>query len=192
MNIAPKKPNWDLRRDVQKKLDKLERRTQKAMFTLMRKWFHFFFNIYDIIFRAIIHQPPVFSSFFKNTQFFYFLAEIHLKVHFLTPVHLHLHIGITLLHHRSKIIISHAGLQPLIRGEGKIKTMPSTPNPSRIVMSLSFHMLPGGNLINQHDLNTVATCQLNLVINSSSSRLEAANRNQRIASQKITESTTTA
>ncbi|XP_026397819.1 coiled-coil domain-containing protein 12-like [Papaver somniferum] len=31
VNIAPKKPNWDLRRDVQKKLDKLERRTQKAI-----------------------------------------------------------------------------------------------------------------------------------------------------------------
>ncbi|ESR54714.1 coiled-coil domain-containing protein 12 [Citrus sinensis] len=37
VNIAPKKPNWDLRRDVQKKLDKLERRTQKAMFTLMQQ-----------------------------------------------------------------------------------------------------------------------------------------------------------
>ncbi|KAK6143908.1 hypothetical protein DH2020_024256 [Rehmannia glutinosa] len=35
LNIAPKKPNWDLRRDVQKRLDKLERRTQKAMLTLM-------------------------------------------------------------------------------------------------------------------------------------------------------------
>lgn len=38
VNIAPKKPNWDLRRDVQKKLDKLEKRTQKAMFQLMGKW----------------------------------------------------------------------------------------------------------------------------------------------------------
>ncbi|XP_010546632.1 PREDICTED: coiled-coil domain-containing protein 12 [Tarenaya hassleriana] len=37
VNIAPKKPNWDLRRDVQKKLDKLERRTQKAMFKLMEE-----------------------------------------------------------------------------------------------------------------------------------------------------------
>ncbi|KAH9781086.1 coiled-coil domain-containing protein 12 [Citrus sinensis] len=37
VNIAPKKPNWDLRRDVQKKLDKLESRTQKAMFTLMQQ-----------------------------------------------------------------------------------------------------------------------------------------------------------
>ncbi|CAI9111667.1 OLC1v1011951C2 [Oldenlandia corymbosa var. corymbosa] len=35
LNIAPKKPNWDLRRDVQKKLDKLEKRTQKAMVKLM-------------------------------------------------------------------------------------------------------------------------------------------------------------
>ncbi|KAL8139315.1 hypothetical protein V2J09_005336 [Rumex salicifolius] len=37
LNIAPKKPNWDLRRDVQKKLDKLERRTQKALFKLMEE-----------------------------------------------------------------------------------------------------------------------------------------------------------
>jgi coiled-coil domain-containing protein 12 len=37
VNIAPKKPNWELRRDVQKKLDKLERRTQKAMCKLMGK-----------------------------------------------------------------------------------------------------------------------------------------------------------
>ncbi|KAJ0654714.1 putative mRNA splicing factor Cwf18 [Helianthus annuus] len=35
LNIAPKKPNWDLRRDVQKKLDKLEKRTQKAIFQIM-------------------------------------------------------------------------------------------------------------------------------------------------------------
>lgn len=35
LNIAPKKPNWDLRRDVQKKLDKLEKRTQKALHQLM-------------------------------------------------------------------------------------------------------------------------------------------------------------
>ncbi|MQL72205.1 hypothetical protein Taro_004544 [Colocasia esculenta] len=34
VNIAPKKSNWDLRRDVQKKLDKLERRTQKALYQL--------------------------------------------------------------------------------------------------------------------------------------------------------------
>ncbi|GAB4850959.1 hypothetical protein Ancab_030255 [Ancistrocladus abbreviatus] len=40
LNIAPKKPNWDLRRDVQKKLDKLERRTHKALFKLMETWIH--------------------------------------------------------------------------------------------------------------------------------------------------------
>lgn len=34
LNIAPKKPNSDLRRDVQKRLDKLERRTQKAIYQL--------------------------------------------------------------------------------------------------------------------------------------------------------------
>ncbi|XVF75579.1 hypothetical protein PTKIN_Ptkin13bG0198300 [Pterospermum kingtungense] len=37
VNIAPKKPNWDLRRYVQKKLDKLERRTQKAIYKLMEE-----------------------------------------------------------------------------------------------------------------------------------------------------------
>ncbi|KAH0659420.1 hypothetical protein KY289_028168 [Solanum tuberosum] len=35
LNIVPKKPNWDLRRDVQKKLDKLEKRTMKALTQLM-------------------------------------------------------------------------------------------------------------------------------------------------------------
>ena len=38
VNIAPKKPNWDLLRDVQKKLDKLERRTQKAIYKLMGEY----------------------------------------------------------------------------------------------------------------------------------------------------------
>ncbi|KAL8510682.1 hypothetical protein ACS0TY_017485 [Phlomoides rotata] len=42
LNIAPKKPNWDLRRDVQRRLNKLERRTQKAMLTLMGWSFSFF------------------------------------------------------------------------------------------------------------------------------------------------------
>eukprot|EP00243_Klebsormidium_subtile_P003261 TRINITY_DN16550_c0_g1_i1.p1 TRINITY_DN16550_c0_g1~~TRINITY_DN16550_c0_g1_i1.p1 ORF type:complete len:140 (-),score=36.00 TRINITY_DN16550_c0_g1_i1:207-626(-) len=36
-SIAPKKPNWDLRRDVAKKLDKLERRTQRAMVELLQE-----------------------------------------------------------------------------------------------------------------------------------------------------------
>ncbi|KAL8464720.1 hypothetical protein ACS0TY_034288 [Phlomoides rotata] len=44
LNIAPKKPNWDLRRDVQKRLNKLERCTQKAMLTLMGWSFSFFGN----------------------------------------------------------------------------------------------------------------------------------------------------
>jgi hypothetical protein len=30
-NIAPKNANWDLKRDVQKRIDKLEKRTQKAL-----------------------------------------------------------------------------------------------------------------------------------------------------------------
>ncbi|XP_066581172.1 coiled-coil domain-containing protein 12 [Prorops nasuta] len=35
-NLAPRKPDWDLKRDVSKKLDKLERRTQKAIAELIR------------------------------------------------------------------------------------------------------------------------------------------------------------
>jgi coiled-coil domain-containing protein 12 len=33
----PKKANWDLRRDVEKKMEKLEKRTQRAMVELMRE-----------------------------------------------------------------------------------------------------------------------------------------------------------
>ena len=36
VNVAPKKPNWDLRRDVEKKLAKLERRTQRALIQIMQ------------------------------------------------------------------------------------------------------------------------------------------------------------
>lgn len=36
-NIAPKRPNWDLKRDMEKKLSKLERRTQEAIHTLIRR-----------------------------------------------------------------------------------------------------------------------------------------------------------
>ena len=37
MNLAPRKPDWDLKRDVSKKLEKLERRTQRAIAALIRK-----------------------------------------------------------------------------------------------------------------------------------------------------------
>ena len=36
-SMAPKKINWDLKRDIQPKLDKLEKRTQKAMVALLRE-----------------------------------------------------------------------------------------------------------------------------------------------------------
>ena len=36
-NVAPKKPNWDLRRDVEKRLGKLERRTQRALVQLAQE-----------------------------------------------------------------------------------------------------------------------------------------------------------
>ncbi|XP_033223816.1 coiled-coil domain-containing protein 12 [Belonocnema kinseyi] len=35
-NLAPRKPDWDLKRDVDKKLEKLEKRTQKAIAELIR------------------------------------------------------------------------------------------------------------------------------------------------------------
>ncbi|KAG6855959.1 hypothetical protein H0H87_009076 [Tephrocybe sp. NHM501043] len=36
-NIAPKRPNWDLKRDMDKKLAKLERKTQEAIHALIRQ-----------------------------------------------------------------------------------------------------------------------------------------------------------
>ncbi|KAI8067082.1 mRNA splicing factor [Gongronella butleri] len=36
-NLAPKKANWDLRRDVEKKMRRLDRRTQRAILDLIRK-----------------------------------------------------------------------------------------------------------------------------------------------------------
>ncbi|XP_056661165.1 coiled-coil domain-containing protein 12 isoform X1 [Monodelphis domestica] len=36
-NLAPRKPDWDLKRDVAKKLEKLEKRTQRAIAELIRK-----------------------------------------------------------------------------------------------------------------------------------------------------------
>ncbi|TFY61912.1 hypothetical protein EVJ58_g4218 [Rhodofomes roseus] len=35
-NIAPKRPNWDLKREMEKKLARLERKTQEAIHTLIR------------------------------------------------------------------------------------------------------------------------------------------------------------
>lgn len=39
-NIAPKRPNWDLKREMEKKLAKLERRTQEAVHILIRQFYH--------------------------------------------------------------------------------------------------------------------------------------------------------
>ncbi|KAA1469344.1 mRNA splicing factor [Dentipellis sp. KUC8613] len=36
-NIAPKRPNWDLKREMEKKLAKLDRQTQQAIHTLIRQ-----------------------------------------------------------------------------------------------------------------------------------------------------------
>jgi len=37
VNIAPKKINWDLKRDVQSRLEKLELRTQRAIIEMMKE-----------------------------------------------------------------------------------------------------------------------------------------------------------
>ncbi|PAV23492.1 mRNA splicing factor [Pyrrhoderma noxium] len=36
-NIAPKRPNWDLKREMERKVAKLERKTQEAIHTLIRQ-----------------------------------------------------------------------------------------------------------------------------------------------------------
>ena len=36
-NLAPKKPDWDLKRAIAPKLEKLEKRTQKAIAELIRE-----------------------------------------------------------------------------------------------------------------------------------------------------------
>ncbi|XP_059154718.1 coiled-coil domain-containing protein 12-like [Physella acuta] len=36
-NLAPRKPDWDLKRDVSKKIEKLEKRTQRAIAELIRE-----------------------------------------------------------------------------------------------------------------------------------------------------------
>lgn len=35
--LAPRKPDWDLKRDISKKLEKLDKRTQKAIVELIRE-----------------------------------------------------------------------------------------------------------------------------------------------------------
>ncbi|XP_022082505.1 coiled-coil domain-containing protein 12-like isoform X2 [Acanthaster planci] len=37
VNLAPRKPDWDLKRDITPKLEKLERRTQRAIAELIRE-----------------------------------------------------------------------------------------------------------------------------------------------------------
>ena len=37
LDVEPKKPNWDLKRDITKKLEKLERRTQQAIVEMIKE-----------------------------------------------------------------------------------------------------------------------------------------------------------
>lgn len=50
----------------------------------------------EFIKKLIIHRPPVFSTFFKNTQFFFF-AVLYLKLTFFSLVHSHYNTIRTLL-----------------------------------------------------------------------------------------------
>ena len=48
MNLAPKKPNWDLKRDVEKKLAKLEKRTKKAVIEILSLFSHLFLSFFGL------------------------------------------------------------------------------------------------------------------------------------------------
>ena len=48
-NIAPKRPNWDLKREMDKKLAKLDRQTQQAVHTLIRTFTRIFFAFPSLI-----------------------------------------------------------------------------------------------------------------------------------------------
>ena len=37
LNLAPRKPDWDLKRDMKSKLERLERRTQRAIAEIIRE-----------------------------------------------------------------------------------------------------------------------------------------------------------
>ena len=50
--LAPRKPDWDLKRDVSKKLEKLDRRTQRAIAELIR----------EFIFLVTLSLPGYFNS----------------------------------------------------------------------------------------------------------------------------------
>jgi hypothetical protein len=41
INLAPRKPDWDLKRDISKKLERLERRTQRAIAEIISKFSDF-------------------------------------------------------------------------------------------------------------------------------------------------------
>ena len=51
MNLAPKKQNWDLKRDVEKKLAKLEKRTKKAVIEILSLFSHLFLSFFSFVFR---------------------------------------------------------------------------------------------------------------------------------------------
>lgn len=40
LNIAPKRANWDLKRDLEKKLQPLERKTKESIYALVRELDH--------------------------------------------------------------------------------------------------------------------------------------------------------
>ncbi|KER19826.1 hypothetical protein T265_11492 [Opisthorchis viverrini] len=58
MSLAPRKPDWDLKRGVDKKLQKLERRTQRAIAELIRERLH---NSESDLASRVNQQPAPFA-----------------------------------------------------------------------------------------------------------------------------------
>lgn len=74
INLAPRKPDWDLKRDVAKKLEKLERRTQRAIAELI--------SMHNYIYRTIqLSKCHIFMNFWKrknsNVYSFFFQGNVY-------------------------------------------------------------------------------------------------------------------
>nr|XP_033787789.1 coiled-coil domain-containing protein 12 isoform X2 [Geotrypetes seraphini] len=64
-NLAPRKPDWDLKRDVAKKLEKLEKRTQKAIAELI--------NYKDVIYKSLPYMYVLMK--WRSVQIMFFKVQ---------------------------------------------------------------------------------------------------------------------
>ena len=68
INIAPKRANWDLKRETEKKLAKLERKTQEAIHTLIRMHSNLFIlHVYEYTNYGCPIEHDNFPSFSQKT-----------------------------------------------------------------------------------------------------------------------------